>query len=106
MMANPAPATRRETRFQDASESLAAARIELDGGASLALFQPDDGRPVYQSLDLLYALDGNPIPAPPPDWPAHISGASVVSGGTDSDYAEWAAWLTEVAAELDWRGIW
>lgn len=106
MMANTAPATQRETRFQDAYESLAAARIELDGGASLALFQPDDGRPVYQSLDLLYALDGLPLPHPPPDWPAHISRASVVSAGTDSDLTEWAAWLAEVAQELDWRGIW
>ena len=107
MLINPAPATRRETRFQDASESLAAARIDLDGGASLALFPyAGDGRPIYQTLDLLYALDGNPIPAPPPDWPAHISGASVVSSGTESDYAEWAAWLSEVAQELDWRGIW
>ena len=106
LLHNAAPATRRETRWQDAAESLAAARIELDGGASLALFQPDDGRPIYQTLDLLYALDGNPIPAPPPDWPAHISGASVVSNGTDSDLTEWAAWLSEVAQELDWRGIW
>ena len=35
MMPNPAPAAARETRWQDAYESLAAARIELDGGASV-----------------------------------------------------------------------
>lgn len=97
---------RRETRWQDAYESLAAARIELDGGASIALFPYDgDGRPIYQSLDLLYALDGQPLPHPPPGWPADIAGASVVSAGTDSDYAEWAAWLSEVDIELAWRGI-
>ena len=105
MMPNPAPAAARETRWQDAYESLAAARIELDGGASLALFQPDDSRPIYQTLDLLYALDGNPLPHPPPGWPADIAGASIISAGTDSDLTAWAAWLSEVAQELDWRGI-
>lgn len=96
---------RRETRWQDAYESLAAARIELDGGASIALFPYDDSRPIYQALDLLLALDGNPLPHPPPGWPADIAGASVVSAGQESDLTAWGAWLSEVAQELDWRGI-
>ena len=104
-MPNPAPATARETRFQDAAESLRAAvaqldyELDIDAGAYANLPAVDFSRACI-SLDSLYALDRNPIPAPPPGWAAELAGATVISAGADSDYADWADWLSEVDNEL------
>ena len=101
-------ATQRETRFQDSAESLRAAIVQLDyeldidaidAGAYANLPAVDFSRACI-SLDLLAALDRNPIPAPPPGYAAELASATVISAGADSDYADWAVWLSEVDNEL------